>query len=117
MKKISLFFILIVGCLLTCVAQNIEKDKSSAVKVLVASAEKEKCLLELDQKLYLVAVSDVQLIDKEQILSIQMYMPGMDEFNSLVSKADMKNEKIICSIVISTKPGTKLPQKFVVEPK
>lgn len=58
------------------------------------------------------SIKDIQLIDKAQILSIQMYMPEMDDYNELVSKARLANEKIVCVFKISTKPGTTLPPKF-----
>ncbi|WP_139265140.1 hypothetical protein [Bacteroides ihuae] len=112
MKKIYLLCFFMIGIFPICISQNVRKEKSATVKFLVNSSEKDKCLLQLDKQLYLVVANDIQLIDKEQISSIQMYMPGMDEFNALVSKAKMTGEKIVCVFKISTKPGTKLPHKF-----
>lgn len=117
MKKICLLCLFTLGILPVCLSQNIEKSKNTPVKVLIDSSEKEKCLLQLDKQLYLVSIKDIQLIDKEHILSIQMYMSGMDNFNELVSKANMTGEKIVCVFKISTKPGATLPSKFVDENK
>lgn len=117
MKKLYLLCLFTLGILPVCLSQNIEKNKNTPVKVLIDSSEKEKCLLQLDKQLYLVSIKDIQLIDKEHILSIQMYMPGMDDFNELVSKADLTDEKIVCVFKISTKPGVTLPSKFVDEKK
>lgn len=112
MKKLYLLCLFTLGILPVCLSQNIEKNKNTPVKVLIDSSEKEKCLLQLDKQLYLVSIKDIQLIDKAQILSIQMYMPEMDDYNELVSKARLANEKIVCVFKISTKPGTTLPPEF-----
>lgn len=117
MKKFYLLCFFMLGILPVCISQNIEKNKNTPVKTLVDSSEKEKCLLQLNKQLYLVSINDIQLIDKEHILSIQMYMPGMDDFNELVYKANMTNEKITCVFKVSTKSGAKLPSKFVNEEK
>lgn len=117
MKKLYLLCLFLSGFLSVCISQNIDREKNTSVKVLVTSSEKEKCLLQMDKQLYLVSLKDIQLIDKAQILSIQMYMPGMEDYDTLVSKAELTNEKIVCLFKISTKPGAKLPTKFVNEKK
>lgn len=114
MKKVCLLCLLMLGFVSASVAQNVE-EKKMTVKVLAAPAEKNKCLLELDGMLYLVTVNDVQLINKEHIASIQMYMPGTEEFQLLITKAKLKDENIGCAFCISTHPGTKLPAKFAAK--
>lgn len=116
MKKVCLLYLLMLGFVSVCMAQNVE-EKKMTVKVLAAPAEKNKYLLELDGLLYLVTINDVQLIDKEHIASIQMYMPGTKEFQSLITKAEMKDENIGGAFCISTHPGTKLPAKFTGKEK
>ncbi|WP_321481243.1 hypothetical protein [uncultured Bacteroides sp.] len=117
MKKIYLFCFFLMGILPLCISQNVKKEKKEKVKVLVASSDRERCLLQLNEQLYLLAAKDIKLINKEDILSIEMYMPGMEEFNALMSKADLKDDKIGCAFKVSVRPGTKLPQKFIVKPK
>lgn len=114
MKKFCLFCFLMMGIVSVCMAQNLEK-KEIVVNVLVDSLEKDKCLLQLDKRFYVVTVNDIQSIDKNQISSIQMYMPGMKEYNELVAKVDMADEKIVCAFCISMKPGSKLPSNFVTK--
>lgn len=103
-----------IGIASVCIAQELEK-KDTVVKVLVAPSEKDRCLLKLNEQLYVVTVNDIKLIDKTQISSIQMYMPGMKEYNALVTKVNMADEKMVCVFCISTKPGAKLPSKFVTK--
>lgn len=102
------------GLVPVCMAQYLEK-KETVVNVLVDSLEKDKCLLQLDKQLYVVTMNDIQLIDKNQISTIQMYMPEMKEYNELVDKANMTDIKIVCVFCISMKPGSKLPSKFVTK--
>lgn len=104
-----------IGTVSVCMAQHIEK-KEAVVNVLVDSLAKDKCLLQLDKRFYVVAVNDIRLIDKAQILSIQMYMPGMKEYDELVAEVGMADEKMVCAFCISMKPGSKLPSKFVTKP-
>lgn len=91
-----------------------ENIGTPVVKVLETSADKPKCLLKLNNKLYVVSADDVKLIDNALIQSIHMYMPGMESYNSLLEKAKLSPEHIGCVFEIETKPGTQLPEKFKI---
>lgn len=112
MKRFIWLMALVGGLSIGIFSQEVKTDSIKEVKVLSMVEGQPKCLLLLNERFYLVSMSDIQLIDKEQVETIQMYMPDSEEFKLLVTLVKGETKDIMSAFKIKTRAGFELPDKF-----
>ncbi len=121
MKKLSIAFALIFSLSSQSYAQKqADETKISAdscVTILITSTEKAALLLELNGKLFLASMKDIQSFDPDVISDIQMYNPKAKECNALIQKSKIEGVEILKVMKINTKEDKQLPARFLKEEK
>ena len=93
------------------------KDKVIENKVvdITTPADSIVCLLSLNKQLFLSTITTIQLIDKNDILSIKMYSPNDEEYKLAVENIKIiaiKNKRVVGFFVIELRKDVKLPKIF-----
>lgn len=121
MKKLSIAFALILSLSSQCYAQKQVSEKKisadSCVTILVTPAEKAALLLELNGKLFLASMKDIQSFDPKIISTIQMYEPKAKECSDLIQKSKIDGVELQKVFKIETKEGMQLPDRFLEKEK
>lgn len=97
--------------------KNHKHTKTNFIDI-TSPADSVICLILLNNQLFLSTINNMQLIDKENILSIKMYSPEEIEYKSIIKNIKMRNEKIkkiLGYFVIETKKSIKLPKTFTTK--
>lgn len=110
---ICLFF----SCSLTIVAQ----EKREELQLLVSPDEKNIAVALIDNKPFLMKMSDVRLIKSDIIQSIKIVPPKSGVFNKVQNSYQEYTKNMDCVFDIKLKEGTSLPEEFsgkvIKEPK
>ncbi len=119
MKKYIFCFILFLIVVFPIKAQKnkYSKDKVIENKVvdITTPADSIVCLLSLNKQLFLSTITTIQLIDKNDILSIKMYSPNDEEYKLAVENIKIiaiKNKRVVGFFVIELRKDVKLPKIF-----
>lgn len=117
MKKLSIAFALVLCLSNQSYAQSQTNEKKisadSCVTILITPTEKAALLLELNGKLFLASMKDIQSFDPDIISDIRMYEPKAKECNDLIKKSKIDGVELLKVMKINTKEDKQLPARFL----
>lgn len=105
MKSFFICICLFFSCNLTIVAQ----EKREELQLLVSPDEKNIAVALIDNKPFLMKVSDVRLIKTDIIQSIKIVSPKSGVFNKVQNSYQEYTKNMDCIFDIKLKEGTCLP--------
>lgn len=121
MKKLSIAFALVLCLSNQSYAQSQTNEKKisadSCVTILITPTEKAALLLELNGKLFLASMKDIQSFDPDIISDIRMYEPKAKECNDLIKKSKIDGVELLKVMKINTKEDKQLPARFMKDEK
>lgn len=108
MKRFLVCLCLIGCCCLTILAQKKRED----LQLLVSPDVENIAIALIDNKPFLIKVSDVRLIDSKIMESISMYPAKSEDFKKVQNLYSGYTKNVKCVFDIKLKEGTCLPDEF-----